>query len=139
MQDLDDYIILTSSLVDVEDFKFNVKRKTETINKALKFPMFLPVIVYVVNPNLPDLKKTVYIVNMYSTVDFVLETVKNYFVPPLEENNNIEYGFKTEYIYANEDGNSLISGDYPIQEIWEDYKNHGDKFLYLIFDERRKE
>jgi len=131
----EDYIILTSSLIDVEDFKLNIKRKTETIKKAFKWPMFLPVVVYVVNPILPELKKTVYIVHMYSSVDYLLETVKNYFDPPLEEDNpDVKYGFRTEVRYANEDVDLLFYGDYPIQEIWEDYKNCGDKFLYLIFD-----
>jgi len=139
MEDSDDYIILTSSLIDAEDFKINVKRKTEAIKKALKFPMFMPVIVYVVNPALPDLKKTVYIVNMYSSVDYLIETVKNYFDPPLEEKEDMMYGFRPEYRYANEDDNLLFCGDYPIQELWEDYKNHGDKFLYLMFDERKNE
>ena len=131
----EDYIILTSSLIDVEDFKLNIKRKTETIKKALKWPMFLPVVVYVVNPILPELKKTVYIVHMYSSIDYLIETVKNYFDPPLEEDNtDVKYGFRTEVRYANEDDKLLFYGDYPIQEIWEDYKNCGDKFLYLIFD-----
>ena len=131
----EDYIILTSSLIDVEDFKLNIKRKTETIKKALKWPMFLPVVVYVVNPILPELKKTVYIVHMYSSIDYLIETVKNYFDPPLDEDNpDVRYGFRTEVKYANEDENLLFYGDYPIQEIWEDYKNCGDKFLYLIFD-----
>jgi hypothetical protein len=137
MDDFNDFEFVTKSEADADHFKFSSKRKLEVIEKC-KLPYYMPIVIYVKNTNLPDLKKTVYIVHNYSTVDDILETVKHYldyenYSENIEKLDTLNFGFRTEVKWKGEE-DLLFTGDYPIQEIWEDYKNCGDKFLYLILD-----
>jgi hypothetical protein len=118
----------TWSESDVDNFKYNPERKKEVLQK-LRMPYYTPVIIYVKNKSIPDIKKTVYIVHLYSDIDSLIEKIKTYLT---YDKDDIKYGLKPE----NEDeGNWCLDGDLLLQEVNEDYKNTGDKFLYLIFDE----
>jgi len=125
MEDFNNSKIITQSEIDVENFKCSQERKKQVCQKC-RLPYYTPIIVYVKNHKLPDLTKTIYIVHMYSDIDSLIETVKNYLSDIIEEK---KYGLKTE---SQENG--FLLGDLSIQEVWEDYKNVGDKFLYLILD-----
>jgi len=94
----------TWSESDVDNFKFNLERKKEVLQK-LRMPYYTCVVVYVKNKSIPDIKKTVYIVHLFSDPE------------------------------SEEEGNWCLDGDFLMQELIEDYKNPGDKFLYLILDE----
>ena len=121
---MEDYIIITKSLVDVEDFKYNLERKKEVFQKLVRNPLLIPVIVYVRNPNIHDIKKTVYLVPKFFDIDKLLETVKNYLDV---EDDNIKYYLSAE----SEEGN--IEGDLLLEEAWE-YFHNKDMFMYLILE-----
>jgi hypothetical protein len=111
----DEYVIVTKSLADVEDFKYNLDRKRRVFEKLVKNPLLLAVIVYVRNPNIYDIKKTVYLVPKFFDIDKLLETVKNY----LDfEDETIKYYLSVE----SEEGN--IVGDLLLEEAWEYFHNN---------------
>jgi hypothetical protein len=118
----------TWSESDVDDFKFNLERKKEVLQK-LRMPYYTCVIVYVKNKSIPDIKKTVYVVHLFSDIDSLVEKIKSYLT---EDREGIKYGLRPE---SEEEGNWCLDGDFLMQEVIEDYKNPGDKFLYLILDE----
>jgi hypothetical protein len=113
---------------DVDNFKFNKDRKIEFLQK-LRMPYYKPVIVYVRNKNIPDIKKTLYVVQSYSDLDSFLEIVTNYLT---EDRKDIKYCFIPEM----EDDCCLL-GDLLIDELYEDFRNPGDGLLYLILDENK--
>jgi hypothetical protein len=128
----DEFMIINRSEADVESFKYDNKRKKQLLEKC-KLPYHMPVVVYVTNPDIPDINKRFYIVHCFSSIENLLESIKN----NQEDNDkNYEYGLKTEFVYPNEFEDYFLMEDLLIQEIWEDYKNPGDKFLYLIFDKK---
>jgi hypothetical protein len=117
----------TWSESDVDDFKFNLERKKEVLQK-LRMPYYTCVVVYVKNKNISDIKKRVYVVHLFSDIDSLVEKIKSYLT---EDREDIKYGLRPE----SEEGNWCLDGDLLMQEVIEDYKNPGDKFLYLILDE----
>jgi hypothetical protein len=118
----------TWSESDVDDFKFNLERKKEVLQK-LRMPYYTCVIVYVKNKSISDIKKTAYIVHLFSDIDSLVEKIKSYLI---KDSKDIKYGLRPE---SEEEGNWRLDGDLLMQEVIEDYKNSGDKFLYLILDE----
>ena len=118
----------TWSESDVDDFKFNLERKKEVLQK-LRMPDYTCVIVYIKNKSIPDIKKTVYVVRLFSDIDSLIEKIKCYLT---EDRQDIKYGLRPE---SEEEGNWCLDGDFLMQELIEDYKNPGDKFLYLILDQ----
>ena len=121
----DDYVVLTKSYIDVEDFKYNLERKRQIVSK-LRNSLMLPVIVYVKNPDITDISKTIYIMMMYQYIDNLLEKIKCYMN---NEDENTKYILKTE----SGDEQTGILGDVILMEIYQEYKNR-DGFLYLILD-----
>ncbi len=121
---MEDYIIITKSIADVEDFKYNLERKKEVFQKLVRNPLLIPVIVYVRNPDIHDIKKTVYLVPKFFDIDKLLETVKNYLDI---EDDTIKYYLSAE----SEEGN--IIGDLLLEEAWE-YFHNKDRFMYLILE-----
>lgn len=121
----DDYVVLTKSYADVEDFKYNLERKKQVVSK-LRNALMLPVIVYVKNPDITDISKTIYIMMMYEYIDNLLEKIKCYMN---NEDENTKYILKTE----SGDEQTGILGDVILLEIYQEYKNR-DGFLYLILD-----
>ena len=121
----DDYVVLTKSYIDVEDFKYNLERKRQIVSK-LRNSLMLPVIVYVKNPDITDISKTIYIMMMYQYIDNLLEKIKCYMN---NEDENTKYILKTE----SGDEQTGILGDVILLEIYQEYKNR-DGFLYLILD-----
>jgi len=139
MEEFNDFELVRKSEADADHFKFSTSRKLEAINKC-KLPYYMPIVVYTVNPDIPDLIKTIYIIHRFSTVDDVLETVKSYLdyehfehQDKIEHIKSLQFGFRAEVRWANEE-DLLIYGDFPIEELWEDYKNPGDKILYMMLD-----
>jgi len=139
MEEFNDFELVRKSEADADHFKFSTSRKSEAIEKC-KLPYYMPIVVYTVNHDIPDLTKTIYIIHMFSLVDDVLETVKSYLdydnfenKEKIEHIKTLQFGFRTEVKWKNEE-DLLIYGDYPIQELWEDYKNPGDRFLYMMLD-----
>lgn len=120
----EDYIIITKSIADVEDFKYNLERKKEVFKKLVRNPLMIAAIVYVRNPNIHDIKKTVYLVPRFFDIDKLLETVKNYLDI---EDDTIKYYLSAE----NEEGH--IVGDLLLEEAWE-YFHNNDRFMYLILE-----
>lgn len=118
----------TWSETDADDFKFNLERKKEVLQK-LRMPYYTCVIVYVKNKSIPDIKKTVYVVHLFSDIDSLVDKIKTYLT---EDREGIKYGLRPE---SEEEGIWCLDGDFLMQEVIEDYKNPGDKFLYLILDE----
>jgi hypothetical protein len=114
---------------DVDNFKYNKDRKIEFLQK-LRMPYYKPVIVYVKNKSIPDLKKTLYVVHSYIDLDSFLEIVMNYLT---EERQDIKYCFIPE---MEEDINCLV-GDLLRDELYEEFRNPGDGLLYLILDENK--
>jgi hypothetical protein len=121
----DDYVLITKSYADVEDFKYNLERKKQVIPK-LKIFMFIPVVVYVINPDMTDIIKTVYVMFMYADVETLLEKVKCYMV---DEDKDTNYILKTE---AEQEEGGLL-GDVILMELYQEFKNR-DGFLYMILD-----
>jgi len=120
-----DYVLITKSYADVEDFKYNLERKKQVIPK-LKIGIFIPVVVYVINPDMTDIIKTVYVMFMYADVATLLEKVKCYMV---NEDKDTNYILKTE---ADQEEGGLL-GDVILMELYQEFKNR-DRFLYMILD-----
>lgn len=117
--------------------KFRVLKYIET---KLKHPYkrTMPVIVYVKNKEISDIKKIVYIANWFTSLKLLAYHVMNnqYFINTEQNQTNkyeCKYGFKTEQSLFSEEENFFLMDDLLLQEVWSDYKN-SDKFLYLIFD-----
>lgn len=124
----EEFEIVTKSDTEAEKFKYNKEMKKEVFNKIIKNPFLFPVIVYVKNPDIPDLKKILYLVHRTIDIDGLLDIVKNY----LEyEKEGIEYGLRSE---SEPDG--FICGDLMLEEAHEYFSNR-DFFLYLILDEKK--
>lgn len=120
------YVIFTKSYIDAEDFKYNTERKKAVIKKT-NFPYCMPIVVYVKNENIPDLKKSVYIVNIGLTIDELLVILRKNMVQDIPD-------LKLKLSNEGEDDDCLI-GDINMLELHEEFRNKGDGFLYLILDE----
>jgi hypothetical protein len=123
------YVIFTKSYIDAEDFKYNTERKKAVIKKT-NFPYCMPIVVYVKNENIPDLKKSVYIVNIGLTIDELLVTLRKNMVQDIPD-------LKLKLSNEGEDDDCLV-GDINMLELHEEFRNKGDGFLYLILDEYKE-
>lgn len=112
-----------NSELDVEDLKFNLRRKRDIFKKLIRAPLLKPVIVYVTNKNIPDITKTIYLVFKYTTADELIEEIKSNMVTKINEN----------FCLQPETLEEMIAGDILIDELYEDYKNT-DRLMYLIFE-----
>ena len=128
-----------------EVFKYSRQEKYRVlkyIETKLKHPYkrMMPVIVYVKNKGISDIKKIVYITNWFTSLKLLAYHVMNnqYFMETQTNKYACKYGFKTEQSLFSEEENFFLMDDLLLQEVWEDYKN-SDKFLYLIFDVLDKE
>jgi hypothetical protein len=133
-----------SSEQKAEIFKYSREEKFRVlkyIETKLQHPYkrMMPVIVYVKNKEISDIKKVIYIVNWFTSLKLLAYHVMNnqYVIEKNGSNKcdkyDCKYGFKTELSLISEDENFFLMDDLLLQEVWEDYKNN-DKFLYLIFD-----
>lgn len=119
--------------------KFRVLKYIETKFKKNPYKRMMPVIVYVKNNEISDIKKVIYIAHWFTSLKLLAYHIMNnqYVVEKNQtsESNKYEckYGFKTEMSLFSEEENFFLMDDLLLQEVWEDYKNN-DKFLYLIFD-----
>ncbi len=125
----EDFTFVIRSETDVDNFKSSVDRKKELVKKCNK-PYDMPVVVYVKNPEIPDIKTTTYVLHCFSSIADLLEMIKK---SQEKTDKCYKYGLKPEFFYSNEIEDFLME-DVLLQEVWEDYKNIGDKFLYLILD-----
>lgn len=112
-----------NSELDVEDFKFNLRRKRDIFKKLIKSPLLRPVIVYVKNKNIPDISKTIYLVFKHMTADELISEIKN----------NMNKQIDGKFYLQTESLQEFIDGDVLIDELYEDYRN-SDKFMYFIFE-----
>jgi hypothetical protein len=110
----------------VDKFKYDLEAKKIVFENLRINTYSLPVIVYVKNPHISDIKKTVYLVHRFTEIKKLISTVKNnmYF------KDEGQYGLLTEL-----DDIGFLLEDSLIEEVYEDFGNR-DKFLYLIFDKK---
>jgi hypothetical protein len=111
----------------VDKFKYDLEAKKIVFEKLRINTYSLPVIIYVKNMNISDIKKTVYLAHRFTDIKKLISTVKNNMYFKDEEG---QYGLLTEL-----DDVGFLSEDSLIEEVYEDFGNR-DKFLYLIFDKK---
>jgi hypothetical protein len=111
----------------VDKFKYDLEAKKIVFEKLRINTYSLPVIVYVKNPNISDIRKTVYLSHRFTEIKKLIYTVRNNMYFKDEEG---QYGLLTEL-----DDIGFLLEDSLIEEVYEDFGNR-DKFLYLIFDKK---
>jgi hypothetical protein len=111
------------SELDVDDFKFNLRRKREILKKLVRSPLLRPVIIYVKNKKIPDITKTVYLVFKYMSADELIAEIKG----------NMERQIEGKFYLQTESFEEMINGDILIEELYEDYRNR-DRMMYFIFE-----
>ena len=121
----DDYVIFTKSYVDAEDFKYNIDRKKEIVKKT-KFPFEIPIVIYTKNENIPDINKSVHIVDISMTVGELIKYLRKNM-----KADRPELEFK---IYSEGETDGWFVDDLNMLEMWEEFRNN-DGFLYLILDQ----
>ena len=120
-----EFEIITKSDNEADKFKYNNAMKKDIFNIMIKDPFLFPVIVYVKNPHIPDLKKVLHLVDRNIDINCFLEVLKSH----LEyEKDDVEYGLRPEL-----EPNKFMCGDLQIGEAYE-YISNRDFLLYLILD-----
>lgn len=120
-----EFEIITKSDNEADKFKYNNTMKKDIFNIMIKDPFLFPVIVYVKNPDIPDLKKVLHLVDRNIDINCFLEVLKSH----LEyERDDVEYGLRPEL-----EPNEFMCGDLQIGEAHE-YISNRDFLLYLILD-----
>lgn len=115
---------MTKSFVMAEKFKYDLQAKRRMFDKILLNPLKIPVIVYTINPSIPDLTRVEFLVSKWIDTTKLLE----YIINNLGEQFDGNFGVRLEY-----DLDSWIVDDITIEELYE-YERNKDGFLYLVFD-----
>lgn len=135
----------TSSEQRVEKFKYSRSEKYRVlkyIETRLKHPrikQMMPVIIYVKNKEISDIREVIYVAHWFTSLKLLAYHVmtNQYFIDSStnykKDRYDCEYGFKTELSIHDKEEDFFLMDDLLLKEVWEDYKN-SDKFLYLIFD-----
>lgn len=125
-----------------DKFKFDNDKKRRVFEKIISLPdnergvMYWPVIVYVKNSEISDIKNIIYITHRFVSLEQLETRVKKY----QEVKDDCEYGFKLEENCMDglgEDRDFLMN-DLLIDEIYKEFVNK-DSFLYLVFDKKSDE
>jgi hypothetical protein len=133
-------VIKTLSEQLADKFKFDDAKKKRVFEKIISLPnnergvMYWPVIVYVKNSEISDIKNIIYITHRFISLEQLETRVKKY----QEVKDDCEYGFKLEENCIDGLGGDLdfLMNDLLIDEIYKEFANK-DSFLYLVFDKRK--
>jgi hypothetical protein len=113
--------------------------KKNIFNKIISNPIKIPVIIYVHNLNIPDIKKSIFLIDKYINVEQILHHIKYKPLLYLDNYPNFDVNslcLKTENcLYDDLDYNGYIIEDILIEELYE-YEVNKDGFLYLILDDK---
>jgi len=129
----------TKSEIFTDKFKFCLPMKKIIKNKVISNFMKIPVVIYVKNLNIPDIKKTIFLIDRFLTVEQIIHHIKYNQNLYLQDCNIIEkLCLKTEQmIFEDNDKDSVlynyIVDDILIEELYE-YEVNKDGFLYLVLD-----
>jgi len=131
---------LSEQLAD--KFKSDNAKKKKVFEKIISIPdnergvMYWPVIVYVKNPEISDIKNIIYIAHRFVSFEQLLTRVKKY----QEIKDDCVYGFKLEQdcMEGSSNDKDFLMDDLLIDEIYKEYVNN-DSFLYLVFDKKSDE
>ena len=139
----------TSSQQRVEKFKYSRSEKYRVlkyIETRLKHPrikQMMPVIIYVKNKEISDIREVIYVAHWFTSLRLLAYHVmtNQYFIDSStiykKDRYDCDYGFKTELSIHDKEEDFFLMDDLLLKEVWDDYKN-SDKFLYLIFDKKDK-
>ena len=123
----------TKSEIFTAKFKFFLPMKKIIKNKVISNFMKIPVVIYVKNLNIPDIKKTIFLIDRFLTVEQIIHHIKYNQNLYLQDCNIIEkLCLKTEQMIF-EDNDNYIVDDILIEELYE-YEVNKDGFLYLVLD-----
>ena len=123
----------TKSEIFTDKFKFCLPMKKIIKNKVISNFMKIPVVIYVKNLNIPDIKKTIFLIDRFLTVEQIIHHIKYNQNLYLQDCNIIEkLCLKTEQMIF-EDNDNYIVDDILIEELYE-YEVNKDGFLYLVLD-----
>jgi hypothetical protein len=125
-----------------DKFKSDNVQKKKVFEKIISIPdnergvMYWPVIVYVKNPEISDIKNIIYITHRFVSFEQLFTRVKKY----QEIKDDCTYGFKLEEncMEGSSSDKDFLMDDLLIDEIYKEYVNN-DSFLYLVFDKRSDE
>ena len=129
---------MSTSEEKTDIFKFSPTEKLKVYKYILsdQFKHFdknkiMPVIIYIKNKDISDIKKIIYIAHWFTPMKVLAEYVKSQ--QYIFDNKNCRYGFKTELSLIDEKEDFFLPDDMGLHEVWDDWHNT-DRFLYLIFD-----
>jgi len=123
----------TKSEIFTDKFKFCLPMKKIIKNKVISNFIKIPVIIYVNNLNIPDIKKTIFLIDRFLTVEQIIHHIKYNQNLYLQDYNIIEkLCLKTEEMMFEENDNYIVD-DILIEELYE-YEVNKDGFLYLVLD-----
>lgn len=123
----------TKSEIFTDKFKFCLPMKKIIKNKVISNLIKIPVIIYVNNLNIPDIKKTIFLIDRFLTVEQIIHHIKYNENLYLQDYNIIEkLCLKTEEMMFEENDNYIVD-DILIEELYE-YEVNKDGFLYLVLD-----
>ena len=129
----------TKSEIFTDKFKFCLPMKKIIKNKVISNFMKIPVVIYVKNLNIPDIKKTIFLIDRFLTVEQIIHHIKYNQNLYLQDCNIIEkLCLKTEQMifednYKDSVLYNYIVDDILIEELYE-YEVNKDGFLYLVLD-----
>lgn len=117
---------LTKSHAEAEKLKYDLNTKKKIFEKVIKYQLKIPLIIYTINKNIPDLTQVIYLISKWIEVDKLIDLLRNKLEAPTEKSLCL----KTE---GSLDG--CIVGDILVEELYE-YERNRDGILYLVLDER---
>jgi len=121
----------TKSEIFADKFKFCLPMKKIIKNKVISNIIKIPVVIYVKNLNIPDIKKTIFLIDKFLNVEQIIHHIKYNENLYLQDYNIIEkLCLKTEF---EDNDNNYIVDDILIEELYE-YEVNKDGFLYLVLD-----
>jgi hypothetical protein len=133
----------TKSEIFTDKFKFCLPMKKIIKNKVISNLIKIPVVIYVKNLNIPDIKKTIFLIDRFLTVEQIIHHIKYNEKLYLQDYSIIEkLCLKTEQIMFQEyyykdknidENDNYIVNDILIEELYE-YEVNKDGFLYLVLD-----
>ena len=129
----------TKSEIFTDKFKFCLPMKKIIKNKVISNLIKIPVVIYVKNLNIPDIKKTIFLIDRFLTVEQIIHHIKYNEKLYLQDYSIIEkLCLKTEQMIFQENNKdsviyNYIVDDILIEELYE-YEVNKDGFLYLVLD-----
>jgi len=117
---------ITESHAKAEKLKYDIDTKKKIFEKVIKYQLKIPLIIYTINKNIPDLTQVIFLVSKWIDVDKLIELLRNKLEQPTEK----VLCLKTEF---SEEGH--VVGDILIEELYE-YERNRDGILYLVLDEQ---